>query len=209
MANDDSWPNIKEHGLLSTSALLDKWEYTGPEREAIECKLRQEKVCIYHKEYGKAVIRDQKAMQPERLKSCLTNNITIEEWCKFINKRVFFWANWTGLKILLSANEYVRKPHLVITVDTRKLLQQHDSKVTLSSINTGSTYPRRGRVNPEPRNFATFQGIPEYTHPWINELAIDYEIPDISDFIICVAQYRANRRDYKHEPEKLEDVWHP
>ena len=36
MAENDSWPNIKAHGLMSTSALLDKWECTGPEREAIE-----------------------------------------------------------------------------------------------------------------------------------------------------------------------------
>lgn len=208
MAEDDSWSNIKEHGLLSTSALLDKWEVTDPEREAIECKLRPEKVYIYHKEYGKAVIRDQKAMQPERLKSCLTNNITIEEWCKFINKHVFFWADWTGLKILLSANEYIRKPNLVITVNTRRLLQQYESKVTLSPINTGSTYPRKGRVDPEPRSFATFQRIPEYAYPWISELAIYYEIPDIIDFTICVARYRANR-SYEYEPQKLEDVWRP
>lgn len=90
MAENDSWLNIKAHGLLSTSALLDKWEYTGPEREAIECKLRRKKVCIYHKKYGKAVIRDQKAMDPERLKNCLLENISVEDWCRFINRRIFF-----------------------------------------------------------------------------------------------------------------------
>ena len=90
MAEDGSWPNIEKHGLLSTSALLDKWEYSGPEREAIECKHRPEKVSIYHKEYGTAVIRDQKAMLPERLKKCLPRDITVEDWCKFINERVFW-----------------------------------------------------------------------------------------------------------------------
>ncbi len=207
MAEDDSWPNVEEHGLLSTSALLDKWEYTGPERETIECKLRPEKVCIYHKEYGEAVIRDQKAMHPERLKNCLIDDITIEEWCKFINKRVFFWADWTGLKILLSANEYIHKTHLVIAVDTKRLLKQYENNVTLSPINSGSTYARKGKVDAEPRSFATFQKIPEYNYPWISELAVDYAIPDIVDFINCVALYRANRRGFENEPEKLERIW--
>jgi hypothetical protein len=208
MAEDGSWPNIKKHGLLSTSALLDKWECSGPKREAIECKLRPEKVSIYHKDYGKAVIRDQKAMQPERLKKCLPKNITIEDWCKFINKRVFFWADWIDLKILLSANEYVYKSHIVIAVDTRQLLQQYESKVTLSPINTGSTFPKKEKIDPEPRSFATFQKIPEYTYRWISELAVDYSIPDIVNFTIWVKQYRANSRRYEDEPEKLEEVWH-
>lgn len=207
MAEDGSWPNIKKHGLLSTSALLDKWEYTGREREEIECKHRPNKVCIYHKEYGKAVIRDQKAIQPERLRKCLPKDITVEEWCEFINKRVFFWADWTGLKILLSANEYIHKPHLVITVNTRQLLQRYESKVALSPFNTGSTFAKKGKIDPEPRSFTTFPRISEYSYPWISELAVDYGVPDVVDFTICAARYRANRRGYENEPEKLEDIW--
>lgn len=209
MADIDSWPIIKQHGLLSTSALLDKWGYEGSKREEIECKLRPEKVCIFHKEYGKAVIRDQKAMDPERLKKSLPEDISVESWCRFINKRVFFWADWTGLKILISANEYVYKSHLVITIDTRKLLQRYESEITLSSMNSGSTFPKKGRVNPEPRSYATFKRIPKYTNSWINELAVDYGISDVADLTICVEKYRQNKKDYKNEPEKLEDVWHP
>jgi hypothetical protein len=208
MAEDGSWPNIREHGLLSISALLDKWEYSGLAREEIECKHRPNKVCIHHKKYGTAVVRDQKALHPERLKKCLPKDITVEDWCKFINKRVFFWADWIGLKILLSANAYIYKPHLVITVNTRALLQRYESEVALSPINTGSTYARKGKADPEPRSFATFQRIPEYTYHWVNELAVDYGIPDVVSFAISVARYRANRRGYENEPEKLEEVWH-
>lgn len=207
MAEDGSWPSIEKYGLLSTSAMLDKWEYTGPEREAIECKHRPEKICIYHKEYGKAVIRDQKAIRPQLLKKCLPPNITVEDWCKFINKRVFFWASWTGLKMFLSANEYIHKPNLVITVGTKQLLQQYASEITLSSINSGSTFAKRGKTDPEPRSFNTFQRIPEYTCPWINELAVDYSIPDIVACTVRVDRYRANRKGF--EPEKLEEIWRP
>lgn len=204
MADNDSWLNIKKHGLLSTSALLDKWEYTGLEREIIECKHRPEMVPIYHRVYGKAVIRDQKAMRPERLKKCLPKDITVEGWCRFINNKVFFWASWKGLKMFIAANEYIYKPHLVITIDTKLLLQRYVNKITLSSINSGSTFAKKDKVDPEPRSHATFKKIPDYNVPWINELAVDYGILDVLNFVVGVDRYRANRKG--DEPQKLEEV---
>lgn len=207
MAEDGSWPNIQKHGLLSTSALLDKWEYTGPEREEIECRHRPKKVCIYHKEYGKAVIRDQKAIRPEKLEKCLPPDIPVEEWYKFINRRVFFWADWTGLKRFISANEYIHKPHLVIAVETRLLLDRYASEITLSPLNSGSTLPKKGRVDPEPRSFSTFQKIQDHPYPWINELVVDYGILDIVAFTISVARLVAHKKGDNNEPEKLEVIW--
>ena len=148
-------------------------------------------------------------MNLERLKNCLLENISVEDWCRFVNRRVFFWADWTGLKIMLSANEYIHKTHLVLMVDTKRLIQKYENKVTLSPINSGSTFAKKGRVDAEPRSFATFQRIPEYQYPWISELVVDYAISDIANFINCVARYRANRKGLENEPEKLEVVWHP
>jgi len=207
MADNDSWPNINRHGLLSTSALLDKWEYTRQERGAIESQHRSETMFIYHKVHGKAVIRDQKVMRPERLEKCLPRDVTVEDWYRLINKKVFFWASWTGLKMFIAANEYIHKPHLVIKVNTKQLVQKYVNKITLSSINSGSTLPKKGKVDPEPRSFSTFQKITEYNVPWINELAVDYGILDIKDFIIGVDRYRANKKGA--EPEKLEEIWRP
>jgi len=64
---------------------------------------------IFNRKFGRAVIRDQKAIKPELLVKCLPSSITVNEWCKYLNRKVFFWASWTGLKILLSANEYFQK----------------------------------------------------------------------------------------------------
>ena len=46
MAEDGSWESIRKHGLLSTSALLDKFEIEGEERLAIESARRPEIVRI-------------------------------------------------------------------------------------------------------------------------------------------------------------------
>jgi hypothetical protein len=58
IAEAGTWPSIQRHGLLSTTALLDKFEITGTQREAIESKHRPRSVQISHKKYGVAVIRD-------------------------------------------------------------------------------------------------------------------------------------------------------
>jgi len=209
MAEDGSWPNIQEHGLLSTTALLDKWEYSGEEREEIEYRWRPSKRTIYHPKYGKAVIRDQKAIQPERLKKCLPEDIPVEEWCKFINRRVFFWGDWIGLKRFLSANEYIHKPHLVITVNPLPLIRRYASQITLSDINSGSTWPRKGQTDPEPRSFSTFKRIQDYQCPYVNELVVDYGIPDIVSFTDSVRRMIAHKKGDNYEPEELEIVWQP
>lgn len=204
MADNNSWPNIREHGLLSTSALLDKWEYDGKEREIIESQHRPETVYIHHKIYSKAVIRDQKAIDPSKLRSCLMD-MTEEDWYRLLNSKVFFWPDWQGLKWFLGATAYINKPHVVITIDTRRLLRQYDDQITLSSINTGSTFPRKNYDNPEPRGRGTFKRISEYQMSWFRELAVDNSIQNIVHLALSVERFVARRKDT--EPEKLESLW--
>ena len=71
MAEDESWESIRRHGLLSTSALLDRFEVEGGERFAIESTRRPEIVRVDHPEYGTALIRDNKPMQEKSLERCL------------------------------------------------------------------------------------------------------------------------------------------
>jgi hypothetical protein len=52
MAEAGSWPSIERHGLLSTTALLDLFEISGPRREAIESARRPESVKITHPLHG-------------------------------------------------------------------------------------------------------------------------------------------------------------
>jgi len=63
MAEAGSWPSIRRHGLLSTSALLDLFEVTGVERVRLESQRRPETVKIEHPEHGEALIRDQKPLR--------------------------------------------------------------------------------------------------------------------------------------------------
>ena len=69
MAEDGSWESIQRHGLLSTSALLDRFEIEDEQRFAVESARRPEFIRIEHPEYGTALVRDNKPMQEKALES--------------------------------------------------------------------------------------------------------------------------------------------
>ena len=75
VAECGSWPSIKRYGLLNTTALLDKFEKCGSERQAIESMWRRERITIEHSEHGSAVIRGQQPMSENALAPLLSEPI--------------------------------------------------------------------------------------------------------------------------------------
>lgn len=186
MAEDGSWEGIQRLGLLSTSALLDRFEVGEGRRRRIESSRRPEMEAIEHPEYGRALIRDNKPMQESVLKRCLTG-MTTPEWYETLNRRVFLWVDRKRLLKLLCARAYRDRPHLVIELDTAELLRRHAEDVTLSAINSGATFA----MNPAPRGPDTFRRIED--HPRgkaVVELAVDYAVPDAADLTVRVSRWR-------------------
>jgi len=212
MAEDGSWPNINKHGLLSTSVLLTMYGYKGSERTAIESECRTSEKTISCDGYDDVVIRDQKVMPQEDLEKCLLGGMTPQEWYEYINRRIFFWVKRERLEWFLGAREYRNEPHLVITVDTRSLLERYAGFVTLTNMNTGSTiYDRERYDRPRLRGKETFKTIKEYPYYAVDsivELVVEDGIPDIADVTICVARWIAHKKGYDDPVyEKLEDIW--
>lgn len=209
MAEDGSWASIEKNGLLSTTALLDNLGVDKKERVDIEEKIRSDTITLSRNSFGDVKIRDQKAMREGALSQSLGPGISIADWCKYINAKVFFWSNWVGLKILISANAYAGKPHIVLTVDTERLIRVYKDKIYLSSINSGSTYFRKGKNSPEKRDYGTFKRIEEFNNfQWVREVCIDYSIPDISDYLVKVERYLHSGNGYQEEPKLIETLWH-
>lgn len=156
MAEADAWESVVQHGLLSTSHLLDLYEVDGAERGAIESARRRDSVVITSRKHGTAVIRDNKPLAERRLAACLSG-MSPADYYRLLNERVFFWPTSRRLEGLLRARAYRARPHLVITVDTQRLLDGHGSRVSLSTINSGAALfsaPARG---PE-----TFRSIADF-----------------------------------------------
>lgn len=195
MAEDKSWESICRLGLLSTSALLDRFEVEGEERFAIESARRPETVRIEHPEHGVAFVHDNKPMQEKSLEKCLYG-MTPREWYELLNRRVFFWVEWKRLLRLLGARACKDRPHLVLEVETAELLDRYADRVTLSPINSGATFA----LGPAPRGPDTFRCRADHPEAKpVVELTVDYAIPDIVDLTTSVSRW--------HGEERLEEVW--
>ncbi|KPJ85055.1 MAG: hypothetical protein AMS17_15040 [Spirochaetes bacterium DG_61] len=192
MAESGSWPSIKRHGLLSTSALLDLFEIHGKKRFKIESRQRRESVTIHHPVHGSAVIRDQKPLNEGALQK-LIDGMSTREYYELLNRKIFFWARKIRLERLLHARAYREKSHTVLTVDTRDLLDRYQNEVWLSHINSGAIFGS-GR-----RGVGTFKRINDYPfeemrkkkkEDAIVEVAVDYAVKDISKLIIRVEEWK-------------------
>ena len=154
MAEASMWPSIRQHGLLSTSALLDLYGSTGPERAAIERQRRPDFMAVDHAVLGQVLIRDQKPMTDATLAPVLVDLVPAE-WYALLNERVFFWVSEERLNGLLGA--YRHRDNLVLVLDAAKVLARHAAQTTLSTINSG--YTRRWAVR---RGRETFQPLAEF-----------------------------------------------
>lgn len=196
MAEQGTWGSIQKHGLLSTTALLDLLGINGSQRDAIESCHRSESVILNHR-LGRFIVRDQKPLRPSTLSSCL-QGVTPRDWYRLLNRMTFFWLTPERLETLLNARAYRNRPHCVLTVDTRQLLERHENRITLCPINSGSTI-----YNPPTRGKKSFYTIINYPFEHrrkargksnaVAELAVDYSVPDIAEFVTAVEHRQGSR----------------
>lgn len=193
MAERGSWPSITRHGLRSTTALLDLFEYSGEKRRAIESRKRGASVSITHPRLGTAVIRDNLPINETVLERTLVG-YSLQEWYQELNGRVFFWLSEERLGRLKGAAAYRERKHLVLKVDTRMLLERHIDSVELSTLNSGAVH---AAANYE-RGEGTFASLAEYrwaerlrSHPRepAVELTVNYSVPDITELVVERREY--------------------
>jgi hypothetical protein len=206
MSEKRNWDSICRHGLLSTTALLDLFEYKQQSRFEIESQLRIKEYVISHPIHGTAFVRDQDPMRdrPEEgiyLDKCLVG-ITAQEWFEFLNRKVFFWTDQTGLGYMLGAKLYRSRSHYIITLDTQSLLARYSDKVSLSSLNSGSLYRK------QERSLDTFQSLDQYHRMrWVTELAVDYRVPDFLNLTVSVDECISQRASGKSSCKVLKRIW--
>jgi hypothetical protein len=198
MAEDGSWPSIRERGLLSTAALLDLYGVTGDGRAQIEECRRSTGVVLERDGLPAAMIRDQLPMDDAGLRRCLPPHITPADWYRLLNRKVFFWFTRERLITLLKAGTYRERAHTVIEVSARKLVKAERERIWLCPMNSGCTKPY-----PHPRDEHTFERISDYPYSYwrrrrprgerVVELAIDYSVVDIADFATRIVRMQGGR----------------
>jgi len=192
MAWKSSWPSIRRHGLLSTESLLDLFEIAGKGRAALLTSKRPNSVPIKHRRHGTVVIRDQKPLNDRKLAGSLTGGVTLPQWYRMLNERVFFWLSEDRLMTLMGADAYRDEAHDVLVVRTAPLVRDYRRRIRLTAMNTGATRPMAF-----PRGTETFQRIRDYPfadrvgrrlEP-IMELTVLDGVPDIRRYIERVERW--------------------
>ena len=193
ITSEGSWPSIREHGLLSTEALLDLFGIDREFRERILAARRPDSVPITHPQYGRAIIRDQKPLIESRLRVVLQGGMTPRDWYTLLNRKTFFWVAEKRFELLRNARAYEGLRQTLIIVDCAMLLSRHADRVTLCPMNSGAARPMAF-----PRGRNTFLPISEYPFDEFRrkrgpknavvELAVEYSVPDIRDLVISVSE---------------------
>lgn len=158
MTSPDAWETIQRLGLLSTSSLLDLFEVHGEARAAIEERRRPESVRLDHPVHGSVVIRDNKPLSIVRLEKCLVD-MSVPEYLKMLNSRVFFWVHPSRLRDLRNARAYRDHEQMILQFDTRSILEHYRDRISLSVINSGATVH-----TPPPRGSFTFQRLDDFDY---------------------------------------------
>jgi hypothetical protein len=179
------WPSIRDRGLLSVTALLDAFSVNANDRAAFESKQRTRTMEVMPGTTRAIILRNQNAMPRDRLVKALTDGTTPEQWYRFINGKVFFWADETRLGRWLGGRGFRYDAHDVLTVDTRRLVDLHVERLRLCHMNSGNTFP-----TPHARGVDIFQDVHRYPalQPVV-EVAIDYSIPDVADCVIALRRW--------------------
>lgn len=202
-----NWCGIRSDGLLSTSALLDAYGVEGATRHAIESCCRGNETHIVTKrnrqsavngaatgarDGGGAFISDQHIIQVPALRRALVD-ITMEQWLRLLNARVYFWAHRDRLARMLKF--YSDKPHLLLTLDTKKLVEACGDRIELSHINSGFC---NGAFRPIPRGRFTFVPLRDYQYSTRNKIAevtVPGGIKDVLPMTVSVVALRPGRLD--------------
>jgi hypothetical protein len=198
MAEDGTWPSIRQRGLLSTQAIVDLYQPDADVRDQILSTVRRDKIKLTSAALGEMIIRDQRPAK--FLKDCMNDGVSPQDYLDARNGRVFFWLRLSRLSRLLNARLYRNSRHTVLHVETARLVSAYPNRVQLAPYNTGSmhvpTAPRRG---PD-----VFTDLADYPHEqWLTkrgpsgepvvELTISYAIPDIARFVTKVETWAAGR----------------
>ena len=152
-----SWPSIKEHGLLSTKALLRSYGKSEDQITALSHARRQHWVEIDCPSRPRAVLRDQKPLTDAGLRRALPDSVEPWQWYDLINSMVFFWPTAKRLKTMISASAYHEVEQDVLLVDTKTLVQLEQPDIRLSRMNSGST-----KRMAHPRDLDLFKRFEEY-----------------------------------------------
>ena len=157
LAAGEAWPGICKHGLLSSDQLYKLFQIEPLHVLEIETERLQRAYPLHSPEHGTFTLRDRTTLTHKGLTVALNGSCTPGKWIDLLNQRVFLFAQKSSLDSLIHAPLNRELSHVILELDTRKLLDRHRDSIEVADINTGYT-----RRHPAPRSPSTFRPINTY-----------------------------------------------
>jgi hypothetical protein len=139
LAEADNLTSILEHGLMSTTRLLDLFRVAEPERQMLLRSHRPESVRLSES----VLIRDQRPMPPAALALALQGGLEPADWYALLNSHVFLWPDRDRMERQLKACG--ERPQALLTYDGAALLDRFGSEAFVSPINSGNARRKPAR----------------------------------------------------------------
>lgn len=192
VASADSWPSIQQHGLLSTASLLELHGVTDAERDRLLRRKREISTTLSTPGVGIAVIRDQKPLKFIGQK--IDPSSSLSRFLEALNSRVFFAPTQDRLERLLEAREYRGMPQVVLTVDTRALMEGYEHEIRLCRFNSGActqlNHPVRGH-----ESWTSISRYPyddyrrKYKGEALVEVTVSQAVPDVLEMATHIEHF--------------------
>jgi hypothetical protein len=177
----DAWPGIEQNGLLSAASLLDLYDVEADRRRELVSQLRPEPVQLTADDLPPALLHAQNTIDATKLEASLTD-ITLPDWLTMLSDFVSLAPTPARLASVESSWGY--RPRVVVILNSRTVVAEHQWRLRLSHINTSATTPAA-----RPRGAATFQPLGTFAHPkkdWAAEVAVQGGIRDIGNHLLGV-----------------------
>ncbi|MEM7728374.1 MAG: hypothetical protein AAF311_03780 [Pseudomonadota bacterium] len=191
----DSWPAIREHGLLPAAEMLRRLCLPDVQIETLTRYRRPHTMTFLDTPLGVVEINDNRPLSHAALAKCLDDGLTPQDWCAMLAERVFFWADEArGLSRLLGAKMNRDRSRDVLVIDTLSFARANADRIELSPINSGSTIRKPAR-----RGLSTFtpmRDVADY-RTWRSlrgksDTVLEVVVPGMVD----VAEHVVERRRY-------------
>ena len=217
------WRSVLEHGLHSTSALVDECKLTNREAICGQRRDRSERVSAPNSTLD-AVIRDQHPLIVDKLEKYLDfqgNLITLDQWFERQSERVFFFLSESAAGRMADKYEKRGCAQDMIVLSTKSLVKAHQDEIELSPYNSG--FNRTDRKNPSayPCWYKLYHEIflPIHDYPYeiwcerrkgsetdpVVELTVRGSILDIRSHVIRVAEMNGKKEGRMIYPIRVID----
>lgn len=177
LAAGNAWGGLSTLGLRSARSLVGMAGVAEDDQRRLLRERREGPESLKLPEGQTAVLTDQRPLNVTKLASAL-DNMEVADWLWMLNGMCFLYPSEDEIATLQKA-AHAEEPVVVLTLNSRPLVEHFGSLIRLASINTGAVL--YGAARRGPRTFLSIDQFPKTKK--VKEVALLSDIPDLTPYL--------------------------